>query len=165
MKRLICGGLACLLLVLTGCVSYTEGLRDPVTFYYVRRDYREDMSSPIGSEQREASGHQLDLHYLLSLYMMGPSQEALVRAFPQGTKVMSLEREGSALDLVLSDVEDRLSEAEYALACLCLSRTLLELTDAQSVTIASGSRSITMTNDNVSTQDGQETAINTEGTQ
>lgn len=162
MKRLICGVLACLFLI--GCSGYTEGLRNPVTFYYVRADYWEDMSSPIGSEQREASGHQRDISYLLSLYLMGPYQEGLVYAFPMGTKAVSLDREGPALDLVLSDTEESLSEAEYALACLCLSRTLLGLTDAQSVTISSGSRSITMTKDNVSTYDAPENTVQTEET-
>ncbi len=154
MKRLICGALLCLLLA--GCGGYTEGLRNPVTFFYVRADYAQDMSSPIGSEQREAAGHQGDLQYLLSLYLMGPYQEALAAAFPMGTKALSLKIEDSALDLKLSDTEDLLSDAEYSLACLCLSRTLLGLTDAQSITISSGERSITMTRDNVSTNDALE---------
>lgn len=154
MKRLICGALLCLLLA--GCGGYTEGLRNPVTFYYVRADYAEDMSSPIGSEQREASGHRGDLKYLLSLYLMGPYQDTLTAAFPPGTKLLSLDTVDSALELTLSDTEDALSEVDYSLACLCLSRTLLKLTNAQSVTVSSGDRSITMTQDNVSIHDALE---------
>lgn len=154
MKRWFAAALLCLLLC--GCGGYAQGLRDPVTFYYVRADYREDMSDPIGSERREASGHQNDLAYLLSLYLMGPVQSDLYAPLPRGTKVLALERSGEELRLALTDTEEKLSEAEFSLACACLSRTVLGLTQAQTVTVTSGGRSVTMTRDNVSTYDTPE---------
>lgn len=147
MKKWIASILACLLL--SGCGSLTEGLREPVNFYYVRSGYQTDMSSPIGSEQREAAGHRQDLRYLLAMYLMGPSQEPLRSPLPSGTQILSLDENDTLLTICLTDLDEILSDADYSLACACLSLTLLDLTDMQSITVASGSRSITMTQENV----------------
>ncbi len=54
-------------------------MKNPVTFYYPRREYQYGAEDGvISSEQREASGHADDLHYLLSLYLIGPSSDELV---------------------------------------------------------------------------------------
>ena len=66
----------CLCLFLPGCSG--ELMKNPVTFYYPRREYQYGAEDGvISSEQREASGHADDLHYLLSLYLIGPSRAGL----------------------------------------------------------------------------------------
>ena len=93
MKRWIAAFLSCLLL--SGCGNLTGGLHDTVTFYYVRSDYQTDMSSPIGTEQRDATGHRNDLRYFLTMYLMGPAQESLSSLLPSRTQILSLEGQDS----------------------------------------------------------------------
>ena len=61
MKRFFCL-LLCLCLFLPGCSG--ELMKNPVTFYYPRREYQYGAEDGvISSEQREASGHADDLHH------------------------------------------------------------------------------------------------------
>ena len=86
MKRFFCL-LLCLCLFLPGCSG--ELMKNPVTFYYPRREYRYGAEDGvISSEQREASGHANDLRYLLSLYLIGPSSDELVSPLPWGTRLL-----------------------------------------------------------------------------
>lgn len=162
MKRLTAIVLLCL--VLAGCGG-GERLRDPVTFYYLRTDYQRDMSSPIGSEQREASGHRQEVGYLLALYLMGPSQEELCSPLPEGTQVQSIELTEGGILLTLSDTSETMTETEYSLACACLTLTVSELTGKEAVTVVSGSRSVTMTREAISYTDTVGIATETEETQ
>ena len=57
----------------------------------------------ISSEQREASGHADDLHYLLSLYLIGPSSDELVSPLPWGTRLLGVSRENGTVTLELTD--------------------------------------------------------------
>ena len=147
MKRWIAAFLSCLLL--SGCGNLTGGLHDTVTFYYVRSDYQADMSSPIGTEQREATGHRNDLRYFLAMYLMGPAQESLSSLLPSRTQILSLEERDSQLVIRLSNLDEVLSDSDYSLACACLTLTFLELSGLQGITVESGSRSITMNQDNI----------------
>ena len=145
MKRL----LSCILvaiLLLSGCGTSAERVRDPVTFYYMRANpetLRNGEDLFVG-EVREAAGHRQDLSYLMALYLIGPTAEGLCSPIPRGTKISEVTIEESALHITMSDTEKAMTDIEYALACTCLSMTFLELTSAQSVTITSGERSITM---------------------
>ena len=149
MKRIIAIFLLTALL-LTGCGNR---LKEPVTFYYIRAGYEEDMSAIIGSEQREASGHRDDLDYLLALYLMGPAEEDLSSPLPAGTSVLAAEQDGAVVTLELSDSSDSMTDAQFTLAGSCLTLTCLEITDAEYITINSGSRSVTMDAEGLLLQD------------
>lgn len=149
MKRLI-SLLILFSLLLAGC---GEKLKEPVTFYYVRAGYESDMTSIIDSELRESSGHRGDLSYLLALYFMGPADEELLSPLPEGTSIVSVSRSGASITLHLSDTSDSITDNQFTLACSCLTLTCLELTDAESVTIISGHRSVTMNADTMLLQD------------
>ena len=149
MKRLTAIFLLCIFL-LSGC---GDTLKDPVTFYYLNSGYEEDMSSAIGSELREASGHRDDLKYLMALYLMGPAEEDLQSPLPAGTTIQSAQRHDKNVTLTLSDVSDSMTDARFTLACGCLTLTCLDLTDASSVTIISGDRSLTLDADDLLLQD------------
>ena len=159
MKRLISLVLLTALF-LSGC---GQQLKEPVTFYYIRSGYDEDMSSVIGTEEKEASGHRTDLSYLMALYFMGPASEDLRSPFPGNTGLISAEHSGPSLILHLSDTSDSITDAQFTVACACLTLTCLELTDAEHVTINSGSRSVTMGADALLLQD-LTTAAHTEET-
>lgn len=148
MKRLLCLILSVLLLLslLAGC---GQKLNEPVTFYYQKNAYEENMDSPIAGEEREVSGHRDNLKYLLSFYLMGPIGKDLVSPLPRGTQLNTVSREDGALTIELSNTTSLLSDSEFSLACACLSLTCMGLTDAEAVTVVSGSRSLTLSRENL----------------
>lgn len=148
MKRFVCI-LIVICFLFSGCQITGERMKDPVTFYYVYGDYQKDLSEVIVSEQREASGHLDDLSYLMALYLMGPVEENNISPIPRGTRIYVLQNYKSGIVLKLSEAAGTMSDAEFSLACACLSLTCLELTDAEKVTISSENRSVTMTLDSI----------------
>ena len=158
MKRLI--GLAFFLcLLFTGCGQFGARIKDPVTFYYLRAEYQYSTEfGVIASEEREASGHRDNLSYLLALYLIGPSGEELVSPIPRGVRFLSVEQADRMITLNLSDTSAVLTDAEYSLACACLTLTCLDLIGTDAVTINSGARSVTMTRDNLILYDSSMTA-------
>lgn len=144
MKRTVCL-IALFAVLLSGC----SGMKEPVTFYYVSEDYREDMSQVITKEQREAAGHLSDLAYLLAMYSLGPGTEGMVSPLPKGTQIIPTEHTEAGIVLSLSTNAQNLSDADFTLAAACLGLTCMELTDAPSVTLTCGERSITVTPENL----------------
>lgn len=145
MKRLI--PLLLSVLLLTGCVRY-QAMREPVTFYYVRKNYPSEMRSVLDSEEWEAAGHREDLHYLLALYFMGPSGKDLVSPLPEDTKIVSLEQSENCIALTLTRMN--LPESDFTLACACLAQTLLGITSADQITISDSENTVTMGHDALS---------------
>ena len=157
MKRLLCLFLlACLLM--SGCSLSSFDSANAVSFYYVRNEYRQDMTTLIKPERRNAAGHENDLSYLLALYLIGPSNNDLVSPLPSDTELLSVLQEDSTIAIQLSDTEKTMTDSHFALSCACLSMTCLDLTDAESITITSGTRTITMTRSNLSLTDNTNTA-------
>ncbi len=148
MKRLFCHILI-VVLFLSGCSIVGERIKEPVTFYYVRKDYQKDMGNVIGSEVREASGHKGDLSYLLALYSIGPSTEELQSPLPRNTKIVQTERTDISITLSLSDGVLTMSDADFTLASTCIAMTCMELTSVQQVTLSCEDRSITIQENNL----------------
>jgi spore germination protein GerM len=147
MKRII--SLYLLLCLLTGCSSMGERLKEPVNFYYVRENYREEMGEVISPEVREASGHRYDLPYLLALYSLGPSQEDLHSLLPRNTTILPTERTPHSVELTLSENTQAMTDADFTLTSACLAMTCMELLDIRQVTVISGDRNITLREDNL----------------
>ena len=148
MKRLI-SLMLLLCLLLTGCSSLGERVKEPVKFYYIRQDYLEDMESVISSEVREASGHRYDLPYLLALYSMGPSSSKLVSPFPRNTKILPVEHSEEGLVLSIMDEIHTMTDAEYTVASACLAMTCFEIIDAEQIIVVCGDRSVAIRKDNL----------------
>ncbi|MCI6937755.1 MAG: hypothetical protein MR762_14135 [Clostridiales bacterium] len=148
MKHLLCFVLtvSALLSMLPGCA---QKLNEPVTFYYLKSSYQETMDSPIVGEEREVAGHRDNLKYLLSFYLMGPIGKELSSPLPRGTQLYTVEQEGPALTIEISDTSALLNDADFSLACACLSTTCMGLVNAEKVTIVSGSKSLTLSRDNL----------------
>lgn len=148
MKRLICLMLLFTML-LSGCSSLGERVKDPVNFYYVRQNYQETMEDVISPEVREASGHRYDLPYLLALYSMGPSSRNLVSPFPRNTRILPVEHSEEGLVLSIMDEIHTMTDAEYTLASACLAMTCFEIIDAEQITVVCGGRSVAIRKDNL----------------
>lgn len=148
MKRLFCVILL-VCMVLSGCQAMGDRMKEPVTFYYIRTDYQQDLSEVFASEQREASGHLDDLSYLMALYLMGPVDESLKSPIPRGTRIYVETNNAYNVKLNLSETAESMTDAEFSIASACLSMTCLRITGTQEVTVTCGSRSVTMTAENL----------------
>ena len=149
MKRAFCVFLF-FCMMLSACGNFGERIKQPVTFYYVRSQSQYFTNDGvIVSEEREASGHRNDLSYLLAIYLMGPIQEDHRSPLPEGTKLYTVSPGAESTEIRLSDLDDLLSDADYALACACLAKTCFGLTETEEVTIFSGERSLSLTADSM----------------
>ena len=151
MKRSLCILLCGLFLIeLCGCSVPLSGSGDPVSFYYRRADFQyHGADNVIVPEQREISGHGGDLHYLVSLYLVGPLDDSLVSPFPKETRLLEMQQTNTELFLTLSDSAAALSDSAFSLACTCLALTCLSFTNAEAVTISCEERVMTITPDNL----------------
>lgn len=141
MKRWLFGALAVCLL-LSGC--RLDSAFETASFYYLDAGYADRMSDPIRKEQKEITGHAGDLSYLMHLYLMGPSGEGLKSPLPGSCTLISIENREGVIQVKLSDTRSSLTESEFSLACACLALTILDFTQAQAVTITSGTRKVSM---------------------
>ena len=145
-------------LLLSGCGFFQERIMEPVTFHYLRSDYLYGKdSSVIVSEEREASGHRDDLSYLLALYLMGPVQKDSISPLPPGTRILKPEQHGNTVTLELTNPSYTFQDTELTLACVCLTLTSLDITDAQEVVITYQDRTVSMTRESLTMMDSVET--------
>ena len=130
-------------LCLSGCAIGRERFVEPVTFYYPREhsttaDYDTFFSEgAIGSETREASGHRQDLNYLLTIYLQGPLDPELSSPFPSGCRPVKISREERTLTVALNPVITQLNDMELTIACACLARTCMGLSEVDTVHVES----------------------------
>lgn len=135
MKKLIC-----ILLVLMTVLNVAGCNRsvpvESVAFYYPRsifNYYTED--AVIAAEERRAENFTAE--ELLSLYLLGPETiESLTNPFPANTKILLFELQDTVLKVVLSNEFAQLEGIALHLACACLGKTSMALTDAQTVEIS-----------------------------
>jgi len=132
-------------LLLSGCGK----INPTVQFYYVSKNYQSTLTDVIVSEKRDASGHENDLSYLLTLYLMGPADKSLQSLLPLGASFQCKENTDGSLDIILADTAKVLTDTDFSLACACLTLTCLDITNAAEVNITSGNRSVTMDRDNL----------------
>ena len=80
---------------------------------------------------------------------MGPIGKSLSSPLPRGTLLYTVSQDGSRLAIEISNTAALLTDAEFSLACACLSLTCMGLTGVSEVTIVSGSRNLTFTQENL----------------
>ena len=137
MKRIVS-----ILLILALCLCFpacsrkTERIQEPVSFYYLRAEltYGGD-DSVICPQQAESAGHEKDLVWLLNSYFQMTPAEGLINPFPSGTKLVSVTIEESTANVVVSDVFCLNHDMDLTIACACITMTVMELTDVETVTV------------------------------
>lgn len=158
MKRFLCLTL-CILLLMTGCAQ-----KDTINFYYLRDSFQYGaQDGVIAAENRDITGHTDHIAFLISLYLMGPQNEGNVTPFSVTTRLLSVERKMNSMIITLTDTQDTLTEAEYVLACACMTMTCLEMLPIEAVTINSGERSQTLSRDMLTLYDSETPVESTSG--
>ena len=139
-----------------GCVEEEPEIQVPVNFYYRRTQVTfEDSNGVIAPEVREAQGHENDLSYLLDLYLSGPNGEDMERTFPYGTKLVSISVSEERTTVTVTSHFANLNNVDLTIACACITKTVMELTNTGSVeikahgTMLNGADSVIMDNENV----------------
>lgn len=124
---------ACMLISLCACGA-KEGSMD---FYYLRSEFLPGASDGvIAPEPRTISGER-GLNYSLRLYLEGPVSEQYVSPFPRGLHLLSTRFDGDTLQVYLSNEFSELKDIDLTLACACLAKTCLSLTEAAQIQIIS----------------------------
>lgn len=134
-----------LILVLsqTACGKNDKQIDVPVNFYFpLANTAYGTQSGVIGAEIHDAEGHETDFYHLLRNYFEGPVSEEFVTFLPKGTELISFYDFDGRVQIILSPQISQLSEAELTVACACITRTVIELTDAASVQISADDNSL-----------------------
>ena len=137
MKRIFILCLILLMLPLAGCQKNTTEAEYPVTVYYKRTQPTHGAAdSVIAATTIEGKNHENDYSYLLSRYLKGSSDPLFARTFPRGTTLVSFKLDALTAKIVLGDHFSSLSGMDLTIACVCLTRTVMELTGCQEVIIS-----------------------------
>ena len=164
MKRII---VFILLIAMTvcicGCGNRGSEMIKPVNVYYCREtvDHSSDLGifAPIQLDIGEWDGRMLAF---INFYISAPVRDGLRSPFPTGAGITSIEYLDNALRVQLNPLFARLSTGELTVACACISLTLFELTNANSVRFnhhgATNDTVAVMTRDNLLFKD--EIAVN-----
>lgn len=132
----------CLLIPLAGCA---EGeMQNPGNFYYRRTEtaYNNSSDDVIAPEKRELAGMEDNLEALLNAYFTGPESRGLESPFPRDTALHSWKLSGDTLYLTMSAEFSALSGIDLSVACACIGRTFLELTDVRQIRIIAAEGSL-----------------------
>lgn len=147
-----------LLLPLAGCA--TGRIHTPGNFYYRRTETEYDGTDGIISpEQRELKDIQDDIGAILQEYLSGPASNDLESPFPRDTELVQWQMIQTSLHINLNTAFAELSGIDLTIACACIARTMLELTDATTIRICAdgallnGSTYMIMTNENMHLSD------------
>ena len=145
MKRFLLLLLVVLLLFASvGCKQNNADFLEPVSFYYCNDIAADDPSSNafyniFVAETHEGAGYTNNLHALLTLYVQGPIDEALVSPFPTGLRIVSVSENDSGVSIVVSNEMASLTGLDLTIACTCLYMTVVESSSYDSVQISAES--------------------------
>lgn len=159
MKRFVCLILVIAVLVaIPACAS--DRPEQPGNFYYRRPEIGfSGTDGVIAAEERELADIHGDLEAMLLAYFAGPESGDLESPFPRDTALIGWDLHNSRLTVDLSEDFSQLSGVDLTIACACIAKTFLELTDASSVAIRAdgallnGSDSIVISENSLSLAD------------
>ncbi len=122
--------------VLCSCASSRQP-EIPVNYYYAMRQIEYGCETGVvAAEAREAKGHTQDYTYLLAQYLKGPRDDKYISPFPAGTSLESFEIYNNIAHITLSMHLSLLTGAELTVACVCITKTVTEMTGINSVQIS-----------------------------
>ena len=156
MKRIVLI-LICLILMATmaSCTQTQQDEEGNVTFYY-RTDpdsYQPDAS--IISPDHRTVEDTTRIHNILNLYLAGPETTTLFSPFPKRTTLLDVAQQEGSVTITLSEAFTSVAGFDRTVACVCLAKTVIDLTGCEQVVILSGdstdpsSINITLTADDI----------------
>lgn len=122
---------------LVGCNKQDEVMISPVTFYYRTQevDYYSE-NGVIATEIIDIKGNVGDYTYILEQYLNGARSSTCTLPFPAGTTLIDCDVSQTLAQVTLSPHLTMLSDSELMIACICLARTLFDVSNVNSVQIS-----------------------------
>lgn len=138
MKRLFCILLSILTVIsLTGCRTEADASESTITVYYKSANTSfGTQDGVIAPYKLDTTGHEEDHAYLINAYVSGKTPDDYAKTFPIGTRLISLNLDGLTAKIVLCDEFATLKGLDLTIACACLTRTVIALTDCHEVIIS-----------------------------
>lgn len=121
------------MLSLFACSRQT--IDNPVTFYYMRKDFTYSASDDVVAREVRDGAHLTDIRYLLTAYLDGPEDQSLDSPYPSGTKFVNAAKSEHALIITLSNEFASLTGVKLTLACCCLAKTVMDFTGETTIQI------------------------------
>ena len=156
MKRLICLIFVIIIIfALYGCSNKTGDFKNPVKLYYCRDEITYNTHEGVFMyEYREFSGWEDKPRDFLNTHFNKPISDDLISPYPFGAWILDLAQDGNTVNLLLNIHYSRLAPNELTNACACLSLTVFDLLDADTVNLridspTQGRQTITMTKENL----------------
>lgn len=146
MKRYLCIVImiSCLLCMSACSARSGKSIRSPVNFYYCAETMQYNSEDGvIRAEIREAKGFDAgsELFDIINLYFKGPEDSSFQSPFPADVTLKRCSINDGVLQVILSNHISQLEGFDLTIACACLTKTLLEITQADAVEIrAEGGR-------------------------
>lgn len=163
MKRVICVFLAFLILApVYGCQHRNHN--ENYVFYYPRNDYGYNVQEGkfyeniIASEIRDNFLNET-VSEIISVYLNGPISQNCSNPYPENLSLESFSTEDQTLYITVSDHLSELTGIRLMIACACLGKTGMELTNTTSVQIScrkamlDGKKSVTLHYDQIIVND------------
>lgn len=142
MKKLFCIFLvfSCLF-GLTACIQSNEQPEPTVTVYYKRAvpTYGQ-ADSVIAATELLSSGKENDIAYLIRKYLASTPADGFVSPFSKEITLISFKLEGLTAKVVLSNELADLTGMDLTVALICLTQTVMSLTDCEEVIISANTR-------------------------
>ena len=136
MKRLFCILLVVFILILSGCKNNPDNFKEPANFYYQNSsDSFFNADSVIAHEIRETAIYNGKILDILNTYLEGPATDKLNSPFPNGLKVITVQRVNNCIEITFSEEFSTLSGLDLTIACSCICATVAELTGYNTVEI------------------------------
>lgn len=143
MKKIVCILLVlCSFACILGCTPEPPP-EDSVTVYYKRdQAVYGAADGVIASTYMNAADHEDDYAYLLVKYFRTAPGEGFAITFPDNLSVVSIQLEGLTAKVILSDEITALTGMDLTIALVCLTQTLIGLTDCQEVIISASTQQL-----------------------
>lgn len=125
-----------LALLLCACAKKQEEGVNPVTFYYLSgSDQFGTQTGALAGETVDLLRTDLELNEIVELYLQGSADPAFSDPFPNGLHCEQAELLDGSVRVRLTPEIETLSGVELTLAEACLTKTLTEMTGAETVVL------------------------------
>lgn len=122
------------MLSLCACEQKQDEIQEPVNFYYCKEEISyQSVNGVIEAEICEGVNHRGDVESMLSAYLQGPYSPAYIAPFPANTELLSIQFLDGEAYLTFNDAFAQLTGMKLSTACSCITLTLAEYTDVETV--------------------------------
>ncbi len=144
MKKALCIFLClCCLAGALGCSAQNSAPEESVAVYYKRETaVYGTVDGVIAETYMDAAGHENEHVYLLNQYLMATPNEGFTSPFPQGVSLVGFHLEGLTAKVVLSNQIADLSGMDLTIALVCLTQTIMSMTNCQEVILSATSKQL-----------------------